>query len=358
MNNLRLIAFYLPQFHPIPENDFWWGKGFTEWINVTRATPLFPGHYQPHLPADLGFYDLRVPEIRQAQADLAKEYGIYGFCYYHYWFQERRLLERPFEEVLTSKKPEFPFCLCWANEHWTRRWDGQEKEVLMRQTYSPEDDARHFEWLRRAFDDPRYIRINGKPLFIVYRADQLPDPMATTTRWREQAAQSGLPGMFLAKVESFYDRTNPTLFGFDAAIEFQPDMANLGVSLKKGRYWEALRALRLSPQAYGSQYILDYEIIINRMLKKPRPPYRYFPCVFPSWDNSPRRRDKAYIFQNSTPERYERWLKMTIEKYRLEHGETFVFINAWNEWAESAHLEPCQKWGRAYLEATKRALPL
>ncbi|MDJ0634982.1 MAG: glycoside hydrolase family 99-like domain-containing protein [Xenococcaceae cyanobacterium MO_188.B29] len=185
-NNIKAIAFYLPQYHPIPENDKWWGKGFTEWTSVAKAKPLFKDHYQPHLPADLGFYDLRLPEVRQAQADLAREYGIYGFCYYHYWFNGKRLLERPFNEVLESGKPDFPFCLCWANENWTRRWDGQDREILIEQKYSVVDDREHIKSLISAFKDPRYIKIDGKPLFLIYRVNSLPDPSLTQKIWREE----------------------------------------------------------------------------------------------------------------------------------------------------------------------------
>src|SRR4029077_7166935 len=199
---VKLIAFYLPQYHPIPENDDWWGKGFTEWTNVTKARPWFRGHYQPHLPADLGFYDLRLPETREAQANLARQYGIHGFCYYHYWFNGRRLLERPFNEVLASGSPDFPFCLCWANENWTRAWDGLEREVLIQQHYDSNDDLAHIRWLANAFRDPRYIRVHGKPLFLVYRVASLPDPMQTVSIWREEARRLGIGELFLCAVES------------------------------------------------------------------------------------------------------------------------------------------------------------
>ncbi|MGH9586930.1 MAG: glycoside hydrolase family 99-like domain-containing protein, partial [Acidobacteriaceae bacterium] len=224
-DDVRAIAFYLPQYHPIPENDAWWGKGFTEWTRVVEATRLFHSHCQPQLPEQLGFYDLRVPEVREAQAELARQHGIHGFCYYHYWFNGKRLLERPFTEVLASKRPEFPFCLCWANENWTRRWDGQSQDVLMAQHYSPEGDRAMIRELLPAFRDPRYIRVRGRPLFLVYRAGGLPDPRATAAIWREEAAAAGLPGLYLCRAESLDEAVSPqdpTQIGFDAACEFPP----------------------------------------------------------------------------------------------------------------------------------------
>jgi lipopolysaccharide biosynthesis protein len=358
ISNIRLIAFYLPQFHPIPENDTWWGKGFTEWVNVTKARPLFLGHYQPHLPADLGFYDLRVPETRQAQADLAKEYGIYGFCYYHYWFHGKRLLERPFNEVLASGKPDFPFCLCWANENWTRRWDGRDQEILMKQEFSEKDDHQHIRWLIRAFEDQRYIRVDGKPLFLVYSASKLPDPVKTTSIWREEALRAGIGEIFLGRVESFTERfENPIPIGFDAAVEFQLNGRDLDPPLRQGRLWCLARKFRLTKAVYGYNDIYDYRTVVEKMLARPSPSYKRFPCVTPNWDNTPRRKTGVSLLVNSTPKLYEKWLRGVIStSVSANSDEKLIFINAWNEWAEGAYLEPCQKWGRAYLEATKRVI--
>jgi lipopolysaccharide biosynthesis protein len=354
----RLIAFYLPQFHPIPENDLWWGKGFTEWTNVTRAKPRFPGHYQPHLPADLGFYDLRLAEARQAQADLACEYGIHGFCYYHYWFQGRRLLERPFEAVLDSGAPNFPFCLCWANEKWTRTWDGYSKELLIDQHYSVEDDLRHIRWLARAFQDERYIRYQGKPLFLVYRASDLPDPRRTLAVWREEAHRLKIGDLFLCRVESHsQEKTNPDHLGFDGAVEFQPDWDLAGRPLCRGTMWRILTKLRLSARGYQSEKVHSYASWVERSLRKSSADYLRFPCVTPGWDNSARRASGAFILNDSTPELFGYWLKEVIRRSQTCNSqEPMVFINGWNEWAEGNHLEPDLKYGRAYLEATRQAL--
>ncbi|NJP10528.1 MAG: glycosyl hydrolase [Leptolyngbyaceae cyanobacterium RU_5_1] len=354
----KLIAFYLPQYHPIPENDTWWTKGFTEWTNVTKATPQFPGHYQPHLPADLGFYDLRLPEVRQAQAELAKAYGIDGFCYYHYWFNGRRLLERPFSEVLESGEPDFPFCLCWANEDWTRAWDGRSRDILVGQNYCEADDRDHIRSLADAFRDRRYIRIHGKPLFLVYRAARIPDPLKATSVWREEAQRLGIGELYLCKVESFpEEHGDPTVTGFDAAIEFQPDWKHLGAPLQRGKEWSLARKLGLSQAAFGKHRVHEYATVVERMLQKPIPSYRRFPCVTPSWDNTARRKTDAVILRNSTPELYATWLRAAVEQSSCnDNDERIVFINAWNEWAEGNHLEPCQRWGHGYLEATQRVV--
>ncbi len=355
--DVRAIAFYLPQFHPVPENDEWWGKGFTEWRNVTKARALFPGHYQPHLPSDLGFYDLRCPETRADQARLARDHGIHGFCYYHYWFNGRRILERPFNEVLASGEPDFPFCLCWANENWTRVWDGGQKNVLLEQKYDHHDDLAHIQSLFPAFRDRRYIRIDGKPLFLVYRTELLPDPGQTAMIWRDAARLAGIGDLYLARVENF-SNDDPRLIGFDAAVEFAPDHASVGKILYRGHLHRLLSRAGLLSGAYGQNRISRYGAMAESTLCRPDPEFTRFRCVTPSWDNSPRRSVDARIYVDSTPERYGAWLRATVGKALERHqgDERIVFVNAWNEWAEGSHLEPDLRWGRAYLEATRDAL--
>ena len=361
-NSPWLIAFNLPQFHPIPENDRWWGEGFTEWTNVVKGKPLFKGHYQPHLPADLGFYDLRLPEAREAQAALAFEYGIHGFCYYHYWFNGHRLLERPVNEILASGKPDFPFCLCWANENWTRVWDGGENEILIQQVYSQQDDVDHIRSLIPAFQDPRYIKIDGRPLFSFYRANRLPNPRQTLETWRQEATRAGLPGLYLLRVESFSDESgDPTELGFDAALEFQPRWGVLQDLRKHRDHWWERHRLGTGKQLYVDHSICDYRDLVNGAIAMEIPKYPFIRSVCPGWDNTARRKRGGLILHESTPDEYQRWLEHTLRQSisspsipSLEHP--LVFVNAWNEWAEGNHLEPCQKWGRAYLEATIQAL--
>ena len=341
---VRLIAFYLPQFHPIPENDAWWGKGFTEWTNVVKARPLFKGHYQPHLPADLGFYDLRVPEVREAQARLAAEHGIHGFCYYHYWFGGRRLLERPLNDVMRSDL-RFPFCVCWANESWTRRWDGGNQEVLVAQQHSPEDDLRFIESLWPMFTDERYIRVAGRPVLFVWRADLLPDARRTAETWKDAARRAGIEEPYLVRVESFRSEGDPAALGFDAACEFPGHNMPPDVEFPQKR--TGLKAR-----------LFDYPRYADFMMARPNPGYRRFRAVMPAWDNTPRMGEKASIFVNTSPVKYREWLAHAAKRTReeLRGDERIVMVNAWNEWAEGCYLEPDQLLGLDYLRATRAAM--
>ncbi|MGI8806670.1 MAG: glycoside hydrolase family 99-like domain-containing protein [Acidimicrobiales bacterium] len=355
--SIRSIAFYLPQFHPIAENDEWWGGGFTEWTNVRPARPLFRGHYQPHVPGELGYYDLRDPDARQAQADLAGRYGIDAFCYYHYWFAGRRLLQQPFEEVLASGRPDLPFCLCWANEPWTRTWDGSSANILVDQHHSEEDDRRHIDSLIEAFRDARYVRIAGKPLFLVYRAGSLPDSLATTRLWRERAERAGLPGLFLCRVESHFESGDPRPLGFDASVEFQPAFGQVKWTLAQRFPLRRLLArMELAP-ASSSYVTLDYDRLVREMLQREPSDFPRFPCVTPQWDNTPRRPYGAFMLTGSTPERFGEWVAEVARRLRTAPPEhRLLFVNAWNEWGEGCHLEPCERWGVGYLEAFAKAL--
>jgi lipopolysaccharide biosynthesis protein len=355
---MRALAFYLPQYHPVAENDAWWGRGFTEWRNVAKARPRFRGHYQPHLPTDLGYYDLRLPETRQAQADLARQHGLGGFVYYHYWFNGRRILERPFGEVLASGQPDFPFCLCWANENWTRVWDGGSKHVLLEQRYGPDDDEAHIRSLLPAFADPRYVRVNGRPLFLVYRSELLPEPARTAERWRTIAQREGIGDLYLARVESFRRDIDPASIGFDAAVEFAPNSGGSGRLLGRSALARGLIATGLLPRFFQDNSVGLYDVVAGNLESRPLPAHRLFRGVTPMWDNSARRKQGALVLHGSTPQRYERWLRAVVEQTRARQAgdEQLVFINAWNEWAEGNHLEPDARHGRAYLEATQRAL--
>ena len=359
---VRCLAFYLPQFHPIPENDEVWGKGFTEWTNVAQSRPTFPGHYQPHFPAELGFYDLRLPEARRAQASLAADYGIDGFIYYHYWFNGRQVLERPFAEVLSTRDPAFPFCLAWANEDWTRTWDGRSNEIILKQDYSPEDDIRHIRALREAFFDDRYVRWQGMPVLCVYRASKLPNSLRTTEVWRSEVESWGLPGLYLLRIESFPDETgDPVRLGFDAAVEFQPRWS---AELTQPISLRVVNGVRqpLRSLAPIFPHVRSYDSLARSESARELPDYVRWPGVTPRWDNSPRRARKGLVFVGSSPGRYGAWLSSALEKsVRVarqagDASEALLFVNAWNEWAEGNHLEPDLKFGHAYLEAHRSAL--
>jgi lipopolysaccharide biosynthesis protein len=333
----RFVAFYLPQFHPIPENDEWWGKGFTEWTNVVRATPRFHGHIQPRSPAHLGFYDLRVPEVREKQAELARSHGIEAFCYWHYWFHGKRLLERPFNEVLATGTPDLPFCLAWANETWSRRWLGEERDILMKQAYSREDDLDHIGWLIEAFADDRYLCVDGRPVFLIYRPGDLPEPEATTDLWRSQCVRAGLPEPYLLGIISHRDE-DWRKSGFDGNVDFEPQLGVLPGPLEDGLK------------------IYDYTYARKRMTSRERE-YPYYPCVFVSWDNTPRRGEDGIVFINATPEAFGQGVSEAIAFVSENPPDhRLVFLNAWNEWAEGNYLEPDRSHGLGFLESVAQAL--
>ena len=350
--HVRAIAFYLPQFHPVTENDDWWGKGFTEWRNVARADPQFAGHYQPHVPADLGFYDLRLAETRSQQAELARAAGVHGFCYYHYWFSGKRLLERPFDEVLSTGEPDFPFALCWANDPWSRRWDGRNDDLLQSQEYSHDDDVDHIRSLLPALGDSRAIRVDGKPMFLVYRASHLPEPARTCETWRDEVERAGLPGIHLVAVETAWDLGwDATQVGFDAKVLFQPQFGWLITHVDR-----VANGRRSIPGKEDLQ-VYDYDVVVDAVRELESVDYPRYESVFPGWDNTARVGDRAVVIDNATPAKYESWLAEAVGRARSEPpDQRLVFINAWNEWAEGCHLEPDVRFGHAYLEATRRAL--
>ena len=342
----RLIAFHLPQFHPIPENDRWWGQGFTEWTNVDRGRAQYAGHRQPHVPAELGYYDLRENTAREAQSHLAREYGIDGFCYYYYWFAGKRLLERPVEAMLAGGAPDLPFCLCWANENWTRRWDGKDREILIAQQHSREDDIAIIHDLARHFRDPRYIRIGGRPLMIVYRTDLIPDPRAMVKTWRAECDRLGIGEIYLCCVRRV-GMQDPRPFGFDAIVGFPP---NDSVAA------EISSEVPEKNADFGGR-IFDYCEIALDAFRRRHIQLPCFPGVMPSWDNTARRRERSHVYHGATPLRYRSWLAQAMRISRQDRAlpEPLVFINAWNEWAEGCHLEPDADHGRAWLEATLAA---
>jgi len=346
--SVRLIAFYLPQFHPIPENDAWWGKGFTEWKNVSAAQTQFRGHYQPHLPGELGFYDLRTKEIQRRQVALAKQYGIGAFCFYFYWFNGKRLLELPVQEYRNDPMLDLPFCLCWANENWTRRWDGLDQEVLISQNYSPEDDLAFISHIADYMRDRRYLRVNGRPVLLVYRPSLLPDAKATARRWREWCSQHGLGELYLVYPQSF-ETCDPIEYGFDAATEFPPNLSDPPVITNSVE--------ALNPNFGGIVY--DWRVFVQRSRQYSTPHYKLFRGICPSWDNESRHRGRGTIFMHSSPEGYQEWLENAVAdtRTRLQGDERLIFVNAWNEWAEGAHLEPDRRYGYAWLRATRAALP-
>lgn len=352
-SNLRAIAFHLPQFHPIPENDKWWGRGFTEWTNVGKAKPIFRGHEQPILPADLGYYDLRLPEARKAQADLAREYGIEGFCYWHYWFGGRRLLERPVNEILASKEPDFPFCLAWANESWSRGWLGEDKDIICGQTYSAEDDRLHATWLAEAFMDPRYIRVNGRPMLLIYKPTSLPDAKATTATIREVSKALGCGDPYLVGINAHTRHIDMRTLGFDSTEDHFPQLSSLPEVFDDRPSWERLKRNIGHGVWSRTLKIYDYDDAIRRM-EAGRPTYPHHPGFFVGWDNTARKGSAAIVMTGAEPEIVKAHFSRIAERIADQPGEErIVFINAWNEWAEGMVLEPDRRYGLRILEGMR-----
>ena len=380
-NKARVIAFYLPQFHPIPENDQWWGKGFTEWTNVAKAKPLFRGHYQPRIPADLGFYDLRLPEVREQQAELAREAGIEGFCYWHYWFGNgKMLLEKPFQEVLHSGKPDFPFCLGWANHSWkTGTWtrNGSDQMIAEQQYLGESDYTMHFNHVLPAFKDPRYITVDGKPLFVIF--DPYGLPMDFILTWRKLATENGLPGIHFVgytfnslgrplynaqgeqvtrgyfntdEVQKYYNYLTQELH-FDAVIPIGTYRAEI---LTKNRYWFALQRKLSTTWNINFKALYQYDKVMRHYYAPEDSAENVYPSLLPQWDRSPRSGMNG-IYINSTPEKFEKTLKEAlklIENKQTEHK--ILFLKSWNEWAEGNYVEPDLKYGHGYLDVLRRQL--
>lgn len=347
---VTVVAFYLPQYHPIPENDAWWGRGFTEWTNVSKAVPQFAGHDQPRLPGELGFYDLRVPDVMRRQVALARRFGVSAFCFYHYWFGGRRLLERPLQQLLADPSIDISFCLCWANENWTRRWTGDEAEILMAQDHDAERDAAFIDDALAALRDPRYLTIDGRPLLLVYRPALMPDPAGTAARWREACRRAELPEPYLAATDAF-DGVDPRAIGFDALVEFPPNTAGrpLPTAITESR--------ALVRGDYGGR-VFRYADMRRWRMERETPEFPLFRAACPGFDNEARRPGAGSTYIGQTPEGYGRWLGASSRHALAAPGRSqrLVFVNAWNEWAEAAYLEPDRRHGYAYLDATAQAL--
>jgi len=349
-NDLKLIAFYLPQFHPFEENDSFWGKGFTEWTNTSKAGPLYHGHYQPRLPGELGFYDTRVKDVLKRQIELAKQYGIYGFCLHHYFFDGKPVMRVPYEQILRNRDLDIPFCIHWANEPWTAKFDGYTDRggILLAQHHYPKDDIAFLQDIEPALNDERYIRINGKPFLIVYRPGLFPDFGETVERWREHSLKMGFPGIYIAMVETVFEGVlDPSTYGVDAVVEFPPHYI---------RHINVVSQVPLYDPGFSGE-IYSYPEVVRGEIDREKPDYTLFRGIFPQWDNTARRKDPK-IFYGAEPALYQEWMEHIIDYTRknLSQDKQLIFINAWNEWAEAAYIEPDRKYGYTYLNATARAL--
>jgi len=348
----KVLAFYLPQFHQIPENDAWWGTGFTDWANADRARPLYEGHPQPVEPGELGRYDLSDPDVMRSQAALAAEHGIDGFVMHHYWFDGRKLLDTPLRNLLDDPSVEFPFALCWANENWTRRWDGLDSDVLIAQSYSEGWADRFYDDIRPALNDPRYVTVDGRPLLVLYRIGHVKNAAAAIERWKERARDDGLGGLHVLAVDHsrhFEGLPRGVEDAIDGLVHFPP-LAGIELQSVKNL------AHAMSPSHSGDVYSYDAAVDGARLVTTGPHGLRVHPGVMPGWDNTPRRRDASYVFHGSNPLSFRRWLARASAAALAGGGTPLLFVNAWNEWAEGAHLEPDTRFGRAYLEAVRDAV--
>lgn len=377
---MKIIAFYLPQFHEIPENNEWWGKGFTEWVNVKKAKPLFEGHEQPRVPLNQNYYNLLDDDVKIWQAKIAKEHGIYGFCYYHYWFNGRMVLEKPMEQMLKNPAVDIPFCICWANEPWTKAWVGR-NEVILPQFYGGKKEWKeHYDYLSQFFKDSRYITEDGRPLMVIYRAEVIPQLNEMLDYWQELAKQDGFPGLCYAYQDIVFDKlVGKDESRFDYNIEFQPSYAwwdmNSHSQLKKSRVWGWLRSAKRKVYAVIEKHLgfdmerylnngrkrknalqMSYDETWNAVLNKLPENEKNVPGAFVDWDNTPRKGTNGRITLGVTPEKLEGYMTRQIQRAKNVYHKDIIFMYAWNEWAEGGYLEPDERYGYGYLEAISNAL--
>lgn len=353
--NPRVIAFYLPQFYPTVENDEWWGKGFTEWTNVGKAKPLFKGHYQPRVPADLGYYDLRIPEVREAQAQMAREAGIEGFCYWHYWFSGKRLLNRVFDEVLKSGKPDYPFCLCWANHSWYQKtWDPNKPDkLLIKQEYPGISDyEEHFYEMLPAFKDKRYIKVGNKPVFGVFSPHEIPNTDEFFQTWNSLAQKNGLDGFyFFGYTVAASQATSIIQSGFDSVV-VDYVCSSVNTQALFYRAWVKIKREKLN-----IPHLVEYDEYVQYVLQLYQKSTNVHPSIDPNFDHSPRSGAKGIILVDSTPKKWGYLCSKLLDKISDRDPNTnFLFIKAWNEWGEGNYLEPDLKYGKGYLDELKKAL--
>lgn len=364
---MKKIALYLPQFHAIPENDAWWGEGFTEWTNVRNAKPQFKGHVQPEVPFENDYYNLLDESAQEKQARMASEYGVDGFCYYHYWFEGKLLLEKPMENMLKNPKVDLPFCICWANETWARTWDGKEQDVLIKQNYkeTEEDWKTHFEYFLQFFKDDRYIKHNNKPMLLIYKPHLIINCKEMLAYWNKLAKEAGFDGLYMGHQHHSSFDYDMDLLGFDFGVEFEPfytvrefnkELNTKGAKFKYGlkhpgwAWKNFIRKIRKGSRVY------NYDDIWQRIIRRTPEKSNVMPGAFPAWDNTPRKGSNSDVFFEATPEKFEKYMTEQLKHAKEVYNADYIFINAWNEWAEGAHLEPDMHNGYGYLEALKKAV--